>query len=98
MISFMKRKQPSEANIRELVKAFQAYKNAEKTFRDVRDKIMKDVELGKYEGKAGVIAKTSHVREYTDHKQILEDYPEIDVAKYTHTKEVELITITPTNN
>lgn len=87
----------TDSEIRELGKLFEAYKKAEKVFRERRDEMTDGLKEGKYIGKKYTVNKSSHLRNYVDHKAILEAHPEIDIDMFTTTKRAELITITANN-
>jgi len=86
-------KQLTENEIKELVLAQIEYKKAKDKFDEVKERITKDLEPGKYEGKAGKIIKTLFTKMKTNYKQLLWDNPDIDISKYEEPQEVSSVVI-----
>jgi len=76
-----------------LVEAYVKFKKAEAEFKALKDMLTADIEPGKHTGKNGYVNKSVSTRTTVDYKQLLEDNPDIDVAKYTTEKEVVMITV-----
>lgn len=79
--------QLTEKEIKELVIAQVEYKKAKDKFDEVKERLTKDLEPGKYEGKFGKVIKTVFEKARTDWKRLVADNPELDVSKYTETQE-----------
>jgi len=86
-------KQLTEQEIKELVIAQVEYKKAKDKFDEIKERVTKDLEPGKYESKYGKIIKTVFEKAKVDYKKLLWDNPNIDVNKYTEIQEVSSIVI-----
>jgi len=80
--------------IKELVNAYAEMKKAEGVFQKLRAEYCgADLEAGWYECEYGRVMKTVMQKTLTDWKKLAWDHPEIDISKYTSTKEVTAINI-----
>ena len=79
--------QLTEKEIKELVIAQVEYKKAKDKFDEIKERLTKDLEPGKYEGKFGKVTKTIFEKTRTDWKRLIDDNPEIDVNKYSESQE-----------
>jgi len=85
--------QLTEKEIKELVIAQVEYKKAKDKFDEIKERLTKDLEPGKYEGKYGKIIKTVFTKMKTDYKKLLWDNPDIDVKQYEEPQEVSSVVI-----
>lgn len=90
----------SISEIKELSEAKKQLDNAKTKFDMLKDTYCpEELAAGKYfaEG-VGVVTKNTTVRATVNYKKLLEEHPDIDVAKYTEYTEVTSILVKPLSN
>ena len=83
----------TDKEIRDLIKAQIALKQAEDKLADLKDKYLGDLEPGIYTSESGRILKTLKTSSKTDWNKMLADNPQINKEDYTTTKEIVSICI-----
>ncbi|MCR4715894.1 MAG: hypothetical protein K5656_01815 [Lachnospiraceae bacterium] len=86
-------KQLTDNEIKELIVAQVEYKKAKDKFDEVKERLTKDLEPGRYESKYGKIIKTVFTKMKTDYKRMLWDNPDIDIKQYEEPQEVSSLVI-----
>jgi len=86
-------KQLTDNEIKELIVAQVEYKKAKDRFDEVKERLTKDLEPGRYESKYGKIIKTVFTKMKTDYKRMLWDNPDIDIKQYEEPQEVSSLVI-----
>ena len=83
----------TDKEIKELIKAQVAVKQAEDKLKELKEKYCKDLEPGCYTSESGRVTKILKELPTTDWNKMLADNPQINKEDYTTTKEVTSITI-----
>ena len=83
----------TDKEIKELIKAQIALKQAEDKFKDLKEKYTADLEPGIYTSESGRVLKLVKEVPTTDWNRLLADNPDINKEDYVTTKEVTSVAI-----
>lgn len=87
----------SDKDMKELIKAYVAYKKAETAFTKLKKKLTENLLTGVYESKYGKINKFTSIRKLINFDKLFEEHPEIKELLEDYKEEKEQTSVLITN-
>lgn len=72
----------TDKELNKIMKAYKAYKQAQAEYEMIRDELCKDLDIGKYMSKLGMLNKYEGHSKVIDRVRFAEEHPDIDLASY----------------
>jgi hypothetical protein len=72
----------NDKELNKLFKAYKNYKQAKAEYESIKERVCKDLTIGKYMSKLGVLNKTEGYSKIIDKVKFTNEHPEIDLTKY----------------
>ena len=72
----------NDKNLNKLLNAYRAYKEAQAKFEVLRDDMCKNLALGKYTSKLGILNKVEGKSKVIDKERFAAEHPEINLQSY----------------